>query len=74
MPLKLFITKRPQPDSRAAPIVLGVTGHRDVREADVPRLRRRRLPSLRGLSGATATRPWCCSAPWRKGPINYAWP
>src|SRR5712691_5323480 len=39
MPLKLFATKRPQPDSRAVPIVLGVTGHRDMREADVPRLR-----------------------------------
>ncbi|SRR5712692_4600398 len=39
MPLKLFTRKRPQPDSRAVPIVLGVTGHRDVRDTDLPRLR-----------------------------------
>ena len=36
---KLFDTKHPQPDSRAMPIVLGVTGHRDVRTVDLPRLR-----------------------------------
>ena len=39
MPLTLFTRKPPPPDSRAVPIVLGVTGHRDVRQADVPRLR-----------------------------------
>jgi hypothetical protein len=39
MPLKFFTRKRPQPDSRAVPIVLGVTGHRDVRDTDLPRLR-----------------------------------
>ena len=39
MPLKLFTTKRPLPDSRAVPIVLGVTGYRDLREVEVPRLR-----------------------------------
>jgi hypothetical protein len=39
MPLKLFNTQRPQPDSRAVPIVFGVTSHRDVREADLPLLR-----------------------------------
>jgi hypothetical protein len=39
MPLTLFNRRRSPPDSRAVPIVLGVTGHRDVREADVPLLR-----------------------------------
>ena len=39
MPLTLFTRQPPPPDSRAVPIVLGVTGHRDVRQADVPRLR-----------------------------------
>jgi len=39
MPLKLFTRNRPRPDSRAVPIVLGVTGHRDVRDTDLPRLR-----------------------------------
>jgi hypothetical protein len=39
MPLTLFTRKRPQPDSRAVPIVLGITGHGDVRETDLPRLR-----------------------------------
>jgi hypothetical protein len=39
MPLKFFNTKRSQPDSRAVPIVLGVTGHRDVRDTDLSRLR-----------------------------------
>lgn len=38
MPLTLFHRQRPQPDSRAVPIVLGVTGHRDVRDTDLSRL------------------------------------
>src|SRR5215471_15694943 len=40
MPLRFFNTQRPQPDSRAVPIVLGVTGHRDPRAADLARLQR----------------------------------
>jgi len=38
MPLTLLAGKRSQPDSHAVPVVLGVTGHRDLREADKPRL------------------------------------
>ncbi len=30
---------RPPSDTRAVPLVLGVTGHRDLREVDVPRIR-----------------------------------
>lgn len=36
---KLFHRKPLQPDSRAVSIVLGVTGHRDLRTEDLPRLR-----------------------------------
>ena len=33
---------------------------------------RRCLTSSRSSPGTIATRPWCCSACWRKGPINCA--
>ena len=46
------------------PLILGITGHRDLRRRMARPLRPGSAPSSRISGSATRTLPWSCSRPW----------
>ena len=53
------------------PLILGVTGHRDLRPEDHEALETRVRAIFDELRSATRPRRWSCSRPWPRGRIGW---